>query len=70
MRGLVKFILGAAIGGVIGSVLAFLFAPISGQQLRDRVNDYCTNIRDDVKNAAEMKRQELQNELLARQKKI
>jgi gas vesicle protein len=70
MRAFGKFLLGAAIGGLVGSTIALFFAPVSGSQVRERVYDYFTNIRDDVKNAAEMKRQELQEELLARQNKL
>jgi gas vesicle protein len=70
MRAFGKFLLGAVIGGLVGSAIALYFAPVSGNQVRERVYDYFTNIRDDVKNAAEMKRQELQEELLAKQNKL
>jgi gas vesicle protein len=64
MRSFGKFVLGAVLGGLVGSTIALLFAPVAGPQLRMRVYDYCTNIRDDVKNAAEQRRQELRHELL------
>lgn len=67
MRTLGKLILGIFLGGIVGSILAMLFAPVSGKQLRERVYDYCTNIRHDVKTAAENKRQELQQQLAALQ---
>lgn len=70
MRSFEKFVLGAFLGGIVGSTLAFLFAPVSGPQLRERVYDSCTNIRNEVKQAAEIRRQELRQDLLARQKKI
>jgi len=70
MRAFGKFLLGAVIGGLVGSTLAMLFAPVSGNQIRERIYDYCTNIRDDVKNAAEQRRQELREELLMKQNKI
>jgi gas vesicle protein len=70
MRAFGKFLLGAAIGALIGSAIAMLFAPVSGQALRERVYDYCTNIRDDVKSAAENRSRELRQELLERQNKI
>jgi gas vesicle protein len=70
MRGFRNFIYGAILGYSIGSALTLLFAPVSGNLLRMRLYDYCTNIRTDVKNAAESRRQELENELLERQNKI
>jgi gas vesicle protein len=70
MRGLGKFLLGAVIGACVGSAIALYFAPVPGSLLRERVYDYFTNIRDDVKNAASNKRQELTQELLVRQHKI
>ncbi len=69
MRDFGKFLLGAAIGVVVGSAVGMFIAPVSGNQLRERIYDYFTNIRDDVKNAAESKRLELQQQLLAKQKK-
>jgi gas vesicle protein len=70
MRSFGKFVMGAFLGGLIGSILAILLAPVSGNQLRERVYDYCTNIRDEVKNAASDRRQELQKELLEKQNKL
>jgi gas vesicle protein len=69
MRDFGKFFLGAILGSLVGSAVALLLAPVSGPKLRMRVYDYCTNIRDDVKNAAEQRRQELRQELLGRQGK-
>jgi len=70
MRAFGRFLLGAMIGGVVGSTVALLFAPVPGEQLRGRVYNYCTNIRDEVKNAAESRSLELRNELLAKQNKL
>jgi len=69
MRSLGRFLLGVVLGGIIGSVLALLFAPVAGSDLRVRIYDYCTNIRDEVKNAAVTKTQQLQRELATLQKK-
>jgi gas vesicle protein len=69
MRTFGKFIIGLLLGGLVGSILALLFAPVSGNDMRERVYDYCTNIRSEVKNAATMKAQELQNELSMLQKR-
>ncbi len=69
MRSLGRFLLGIVLGGIIGSVLALLFAPVAGSDLRVRIYDYCTNIRDEVKNATVTKTQQLQRELATLQKK-
>lgn len=70
MRKFGNFVLGAVIGGILGSILAMLFAPVSGGMLRERLRNYNTNIRADVKNAAEQKSLELRQQLSALQKKV
>jgi gas vesicle protein len=69
MRTLGKFLFGAILGTIVGGVLALLFAPVAGNDLRARIYDYCTNIRDEVKNAAAAKAQALRKELSALQGK-
>ena len=69
MRTFWKFILGAVIGGVLGTAIALLFAPVAGNDLRERIRDYCTNIRDEVKVAATNKSQELQSKLALLQRR-
>jgi len=70
MRSFGKFVLGAFLGGIVGSSLAILFAPVSGSQIRERIYDSCTNIRNEVRRAAEIRQEELRQDLLERQKKI
>lgn len=67
MHALGKFVLGGLLGGICGSILGLLFAPVSGNELRERVYDYCTNIRNEVSNAATEKSEQLQKELFALQ---
>jgi len=69
MRKFGAFILGAFVGGIVGSVLAMLFAPVSGGEMRGRIHDYTFNIRDEVKSAAEQKSIELRQQLSLLQKK-
>lgn len=57
------FILGAAVGGFLGSVLALLYAPASGQKFRQQINDYTQEIILEVNQAAKQKRDELETEL-------
>lgn len=59
MRKFGNFILGAFIGGVVGSTLALLFAPTTGDQARHEIVDYFTHIKEEVNRAADEKRAEL-----------
>ncbi len=59
MRKFGNFVLGAFIGGVIGSSLAILFAPSTGDNTRQEIMDYFNHIIDEVNRAADEKRTEL-----------
>ena len=58
-----NFLMGAIIGGVVGSVLAILYAPYSGVELRTRINDYVQNVQDEIQQAGNERRLELEAEL-------
>jgi len=58
-----NFALGAFLGGLIGSSLALLFAPTKGESTRQAIADYFSNIIDEINQAADDKRAELQNQL-------
>jgi gas vesicle protein len=58
-----KFLLGAMIGGMMGTILALLFTPDSGDNLRGQMKDYQQKIVLDVNEAAKQKREELEREL-------
>lgn len=59
MRKFENFVLGAFIGGVIGSSLAMLFAPSTGEKTRQEIVDYFKHIMQEVNRAADEKRSEL-----------
>ncbi len=63
MRKFASFILGAALGGLIGGMTAILLAPSSGNCTRQRLREYVEHIQLEVKQAAELRRGELQQQL-------
>jgi gas vesicle protein len=63
MKKALSFITGAAIGGVVGAVLAMLFAPSTGQNLRNQITEYVLQTKDDVMKAGQDRRDELEHEL-------
>ncbi len=60
-----NFVLGAFLGGLIGSSVALLFAPVRGDSARQAIVDYFTNIKNEIDRASEEKRTELLAELEA-----
>lgn len=63
MRKFGNLMLGAILGGIVGSTLALLFAPSSGEKARNEIKAYFSNIKDEVSRAADEKRAELEMEL-------
>jgi gas vesicle protein len=63
MRRTFSFIIGTVLGALAGAVLALLFAPESGEELRTKIQDRTQNFAADVRQAASTKRIELQNRL-------
>ena len=59
MRKFGSFILGAFIGGVVGSTLAMLYAPTAGENARHEIVDYFKHIKEEVNRAADEKRAEM-----------
>ncbi len=58
-----NLVMGIIIGGVVGSVLATLYAPYSGLELRTRIKDYVENVQDEIQQAGNERRLELEAEL-------
>lgn len=63
MRKFGNFMLGAMLGGIVGSTLALLFAPAAGEKARDEIKAYFSNLKEELNRAADEKRAELEMEL-------
>lgn len=58
-----NFILGAIVGGLVGSITALLLAPSSGQDLRSGMATRADQIRSEVAQAAATRRADLERQL-------
>jgi gas vesicle protein len=63
MRRVFGFLIGATIGGVVGTTLALLFAPSSGEALRVQISGRAQSFATEIRQAASTKRIELQERL-------
>ena len=63
MRGLMSFLSGALVGGLVGASLALLFAPTAGEDLISQMQDQAQRIEAEVKQAAVSRRSELEHQL-------
>jgi len=63
MRRVMNFLSGAILGGMIASALVLLFTPSSGDKLRQQIADFANKTYEDVRQAGEQRRDELQLEL-------
>jgi gas vesicle protein len=63
MRKLISFLVGTAIGGIIGAGLALLFAPSSGADLRVKTGQRFEGFITEIRHAAQNKQIELQERL-------
>lgn len=63
MKRTVSFIIGVLTGSLVGAVLALLFAPASGDELRTLIRDRAETFATDIRQAASSKRIELQERL-------
>jgi len=72
MRKFSMFMAGLFLGGVVGSAVAIFVAPVSGEELQERIRNEIQRIKDEVKTATEMRRMQLERELeeLRKPKKI
>ena len=63
MRRILSFFIGVLLGGLAGGVIALLFAPESGPELRNRIRERAENLAGEIRQAAATKRIELQERL-------
>jgi gas vesicle protein len=65
MRRTFGFLIGVFVGWTVGSTIALLMAPSSGENLRGQLRARTSNFTDQIKSAAEMRRMQLEEELAA-----
>jgi gas vesicle protein len=70
MRSFGNFLLGLLTGAIVGGGIALLLAPSSGDDTRARLQESMTHIRNEVKEAAVTKANDLKAELARLQKKV
>lgn len=63
MRQTFGFLIGIVVGGLVGSTIALLLAPDSGEQLRSELRTRGENFFDEVRHAADERRIELRQRL-------
>jgi gas vesicle protein len=63
MNKFIKFIIGAAFGAALGSILVLLFTPFKGKEIQSRILTFVDNIKVEFDTAAGEKRIELQEKL-------
>jgi gas vesicle protein len=57
------FLIGIAVGGLVGGTIALLLAPESGEELRSELRERGQNFYNDVRHAADERRIELRQRL-------
>lgn len=63
MRRMFGFLIGVFVGGLVGSVIALLLAPESGEDLRAEIRARGQNFLNDVRHSADARRIELRHRL-------
>jgi gas vesicle protein len=63
MKRVMSFLSGAAMGVLVGSTLALLLTPASGDDIRLKIQEQVQKIQNEVKQAAESRRVELEEQL-------
>ena len=63
MRRMFGFLIGITVGSLVGSTIALLMAPESGDDLRSQLRDRGQNFFEDVRHAADERKIELRQQL-------
>lgn len=63
MQKVLNFMVGAIAGALVGSALALLLAPTSGNATRADLQNYVTQMKNEIELAAQSRRAELQDQL-------
>lgn len=63
MRRMFGFLIGIFVGGLVGSVIALLMAPESGEKLRLQLRNRGEGFINDIRHSADARRIELRNRL-------
>jgi gas vesicle protein len=63
MRRVFSFLTGIVLGGLVGSILALLFTPSSGAELRTQIRERADSFSGEIRQAVSTKRIELQDRL-------
>jgi len=63
MRRMFGFLIGIAVGGLVGSTIALLMAPEAGDDLRHQLRERGQNFFSDVRHAADERKIELRHRL-------
>ena len=63
MRRMFGFLIGIFVGGLVGSVIALLLAPESGEELRNEIRARGQNFMNDIQHSADSRRIELRTRL-------
>lgn len=70
MNKFVSFVIGAISGALVGGILALLFTPLKGTEVRSRLGNSFVHVQNEVKTAAQNRMDELNQQLSKLQNKV
>lgn len=57
------FLIGLLVGGLVGATIALLFAPESGDSLREKIRERSGTLKDEVRKAVANRRAQLEEQI-------